>query len=347
MLADLRDREDLRTMCEMTKRAAERGAALTHRLLAFAQRQTLEPKSIDLRALLRESQSLLRRAMREDVTLTLLESAGIWHALVDPAQLENALLNLCLNARDAMPGGGCITIETANMTLDQEYADSHADVSPGEYAVITVTDTGTGIAPENLRRVFDPFFTTKEFGKGTGLGLSSVYGFIKQSQGHIAIYSELGQGTSVKMFLPRAHTSPAKAAFGNVTAAEMRGSETILVVEDDDLLRGNVERQLVSLGYRVITSANGLDALEVIRAGEPIDLLFTDVIMPGGLSGPALAQAALALQPKLRLLYTSGYTENAIINQGRLEPGGPAFGQTLCARRLGAQAARCADRTPP
>jgi PAS domain S-box-containing protein len=321
LIEDLADREDLRAVSETTRRAAERGAALTQRLLAFAQKQALEPRSTDLHSLLSDASELLLRALREDIELALIEPDGVWPAQVDPAQLEDALLNLCLNARDAMPNGGRLTIETGNMTLDQDYADSHADVTPGDYAVITVTDSGTGISPENLSRVFDPFFTTKEFGKGTGLGLSMVYGFVRQSRGLVALYSELGHGTSVKMFLPRALGAPVAGTEKAINLADIRGSETILVVEDDDLLRGNVERHLTDLGYRVITSANGVEALTVLRTGLPIDLLFTDVIMPGGINGPTLAQAARALLPNLRLLYTSGYTENAIVHQGRLDAG--------------------------
>ena len=219
MILTLTDRADLRDLAEMTKQAAKRGAALTHRLLAFAQQQSLEPMSIDVHTLLADTEPLLRRALREDITLALLEEAGIWDVLVDPAQLENAMLNLCLNAKDAMPDGGTLTIEAANATLDQDYADNHAEVDPGDYVAITVTDSGTGIAPENLRKVFDPFFTTKEFGAGTGLGLSMVYGFVKQSHGHITIYSEPGHGTNVKMFLPRASLPP-EAADEDVIARE-------------------------------------------------------------------------------------------------------------------------------
>jgi CheY-like chemotaxis protein len=220
-----------------------------------------------------------------------------------------------------MPRGGDLTIEAANIELDEAEAEALGQVSPGEYVAITVTDSGTGIAPEVLGRVFDPFFTTKEFGMGTGLGLSMVYGFIKQSRGHVGVTSEVGHGTSVKMLLPRALSATTVIAEAWVPLDENRGSETILVVEDDDLLRRNVERQLKSLGYRVISSANGQEALDVIGTGSHIDLLFTDVIMPGGLNGPALAAAALEIRPSLRLLYTSGYTEDAIVHDGRLNSG--------------------------
>ncbi|CAN5345251.1 hypothetical protein BH10PSE14_BH10PSE14_44060 [soil metagenome] len=319
MIQVLADRQDMLNLAEMTKQAAKRGAALTHRLLAFARQQVLEPVSIDIRALLADTEPLLRRVLREDIALAVLEPADIWHALVDPAQLENAVLNLCLNAKDAMPDGGTLTIEAANATLDADYAESHTEVAAGDYVVIAITDSGTGIAPDDLGKVFDPFFTTKEFGRGTGLGLSMVYGFVKQSRGHITIYSELGHGTNVKMFLPRASASPDVIDETSVAPGEVGGSETILLVEDDDLLRGNVERQLIRLGYRVIASPNGLAALDVIATGVPIDLLFTDVIMPGGMNGPALAEAARVVLPALRVLYTSGYTEKVFVRQAQLD----------------------------
>jgi PAS domain S-box-containing protein len=319
MIRVLAEREDMCHLAEMTKQAAKRGAALTHRLLAFARQQALEPMSIDVHALLADTEPLLRRALREDIVLAVLEEPGIWPALVDPAQLENAVLNLCLNARDAMPDGGRLTIEAANATLDQDYADSHSEVEAGDYVAITVTDSGTGIAPEHLAKVFDPFFTTKEFGLGTGLGLSMVYGFVKQSHGHITIYSELGHGTNVKMFLPRATAPPDTIDDDAMPQEEVGGSETILLVEDDELLRGNVARQLTRLGYHVIACANGLAALDEIATGVSIDLLFTDVIMPGGLNGPEVADAARAIFPALRVLYTSGYTEKVIVRQAGLD----------------------------
>ncbi len=320
IVRSLPDREDLRELAGMIKQAAKRGAALTQRLLAFARQQTLEPLPTDIRALLADTEPLLRRSLREDIAFSLHEDTGIWDALVDPNQLENALLNLCVNARDAMPDGGTLTIEAANAVLDQDYADSHAEVAPGEYVAITVTDSGTGIAPEILRKVFDPFFTTKGIRRGTGLGLSMVYGFVKQSHGHVSIYSELGHGTNVKLFLPRATAAPA----GEEEAAvreEPGGTETILVVEDDDSLRESVRRQLAGLGYCVVASASGREALDVIETGVHIDLLFTDVIMPGGLNGPALAEAARAAIPGLRVLYTSGYTEKVIVHRARLDSG--------------------------
>jgi nitrogen-specific signal transduction histidine kinase/ActR/RegA family two-component response regulator len=321
LVEELTDREDLRALAEMVKGAAERGAALTSRLLAFARSQALEPRSTDLHQLLLDMHALLLRTLRKDIQLVLIEGSAVWHPLVDPAQLENAVLNLCLNARDAMPQGGRLAIETANITLDQSYVDGRIEVTPGEYVMVAVTDNGAGIAPEHRDRVFDPFFTTKEFGKGTGLGLSMVYGFIKQSRGHIAIYSEPGRGTTVKMYLPRTTDTPAVADEASAVLEELGGSETILLVEDNEMVRQSVERHLTSLGYRVISAPTGFEGLEVIKSGVPIGLLFTDVIMPGGFDGPTLARAARAIRPALRVLYTSGYTESAIFDQEELEGG--------------------------
>ena len=321
LVEDLADREDMRLLARMTQQAAQRGAALTRQLLAFARRQPLEASETDVSALLSEMRALLKRTLREDLELVVVGAETVWSIIVDPAQLESAILNLCLNARDAMPNGGRLLIESANARLDQDYADLHADVIVGDYVLISVTDSGVGIPAENLQRVFEPFFTTKPFGKGTGLGLSMVYGLIKQSRGHIAIYSELGHGTCVKMYLPRAPDGSGAVDKDPVAPAAPEGSEAILLVEDDELVRRNVQHQLLSLGYRVTTAADGREGLELVRSGEHFDLLFTDVIMPGGLDGPGLARAACALRPTLRLLFTSGYTENAIVGSGRLNGG--------------------------
>ena len=308
-------------LAEMTRAAAVRGADLTHRLLAFARRQALEPAAVRINVLVASMNVLLRRTLGRQVEIETIQGAGLWDALVDPSQLEGAMLNLCLNARDAMPGGGRLTIETANVWIDQAYADQHIEVRPGQYVLVAVSDTGTGIAAEHLERVFEPFFTTKESGKGTGLGLSMVYGFVKQSQGHIKIYSEPGQGSTVKMYLPRAAQKDRPPPVSRVSAPAVQGTETILLVEDDELVCRYAEDQLRSLGYRVITARTGAQALDVLRQNPDIDLLFTDVIMPDNMNGRQLADAALSLRPGLRVLYTSGYTENAIIHHGRLDPG--------------------------
>ncbi|MFO1059652.1 MAG: PAS domain S-box protein [Dongiaceae bacterium] len=319
-LADeLKGEPRLRELAEMTRIAAERGAELTKRLLAFARRQALDPRATDLNALLGGIEGLLRRTLGEDIAIQLARAPGLWPAQIDATQLEAAVLNLCVNARDAMPGGGRLTIETANAPLDLAYAGSHPDLQPGDYVMIAITDTGTGMPAEVAARAFEPFFTTKEVGRGSGLGLSMVYGFAKQSGGHVKIYSEPGHGTVVKLYLPRASSPEPLPAPSQ--AVESRGAGTILAVEDDELVRRHVEGLLSGLGYRVIAAADGPSALSVLRGGEPIDLLFTDVVMPGGMDGGALAEAAQALRPGLPVLFTSGYTEHGIVHHGRLEPG--------------------------
>ncbi|WP_121969912.1 PAS domain S-box protein [Leptolyngbya sp. BC1307] len=310
----------LQPLAEMIGSAAQRGADLTQRLLAFARRQALDPEAVEVNQLIATMDGLLRRTLGEHIEIEIVRGAGLWPALVDPAQIESALLNLCLNARDAMVQGGRLTIETANTRLSQDYADQHVEVVPGQYVMVAVSDTGLGIAPENLERVFEPFFTTKETGKGTGLGLSMVYGFVKQSGGHIKLYSELGQGTTIKMYLPRfwGDTEPQPR---QVDRSVVGGSELILLVEDDELVRRYAHDQLVNLGYRVLVATNGPTALILLRQRDDIDLLFTDVVMPGGMSGRELAYLARRFRPGLNVLYTSGYTEDAIVHHGRLDPG--------------------------
>ncbi|HUX72445.1 MAG TPA: PAS domain S-box protein [Steroidobacteraceae bacterium] len=316
-----------RLLAEMITAAAQRGAELTQRLLAFARRQALDPKVVDVNRLVSGMDGLLRRTLGEPVEIELVRAGGLWPALVDPGQLESALLNLCLNARDAMgAAGGRLTIETANVRLDDSYAQQHVEMRPGQYVLVAVSDTGSGIDPAHVGRVFEPFFTTKERGKGTGLGLAMVHGFVKQSGGHVSIYSEHGHGTTVKMYLPRANEAQdASAAAGERPVAG--GAETILVVEDDELVRRYACEQLSALGYRVVEAADGRRALEILRRGDPVDLLFTDVVMPGGISGRQLVEEGRALRPGLRVLYTSGYTENAIVHHGRLDAGVQLLGK--------------------
>jgi signal transduction histidine kinase/CheY-like chemotaxis protein len=306
-------------MAEMVLSAARRGAELTHRMLAFARRQTLEPRAVNVNHLLMDMEAFLRRTLSADVDLDVIQGCVDCEAMVDPTELESAILNLCVNARDAMPGGGTLTIETGNAVLDESYALQNPEAVPGEYLLVAVSDTGTGISPENLGRVFDPFFTTKEVGKGTGLGLSMVYGFVKQSRGHIKIYSEPGHGTSVKLYLPRTDqkTEPSKPVSAPV--GDHCGSEVILLVEDNAHVREFAKTQLEHLGYRVIASGNGTDALQELRNEARIDLLFTDVVMPGGMNGPELAREACKLAPRLKVLFTSGYAENAIAHHGLLD----------------------------
>ncbi|MBT9488115.1 MAG: response regulator [Rubrivivax sp.] len=319
------DRPAQRQLAEMIVSAAQRGAELTQRLLAFARKQALDPKVVDLNELVAGMDGLLRRSLGEHIEIELIRGAGLWPALVDQGQLENALLNLCLNARDAMPGGGRLTLETANARLDADYAAHHSEVNPGQYTMLAVSDTGAGIAPEHLQRVFEPFFTTKEKGKGTGLGLAMVYGFCKQSGGHVTVYSEPGDGTTVRLYLPRAAARPGEPAPSDPRSTEVGtrvvgGHETILVVEDDAAVRQYACTQLKASGYRVLEAADGPSALALLGQRDDVELLFTDVVMPGGMNGRALADAARRLRQGLRVLYTSGYTENAIVHHGRLDP---------------------------
>jgi CheY-like chemotaxis protein len=303
-------------------------------MLAFARRQALQPRPVDVNRLLVEMQSFLRRTLSADIELNVILGGVDCEALVDPTQLESAILNLCVNARDAMPGGGRLTIETDNTVLDADYGAENPDVTPGQYLLVAVSDTGCGISPENLSRVFDPFFTTKEVGKGTGLGLSMVYGFMKQTQGHIKIYTELGQGTSVKLYLPRTEGEKEQSAQIPTSFADLRGSEVVLLVEDDAPLREFARSELVNLGYRVLEAENGKNALKIIAERADIDLLFTDIIMPGGMNGRELGLEALRLNPKLKVLYTSGYAENAILHDGLFDNDVQFLGKPYTRREL-------------
>jgi len=316
---EVKENPRLGKMAEMMLGAAQRGAELTHRMLAFARRQTLEPRAVNVNDLLMDMETFLRRTLSADVALDVIQGCVDCEATVDPTQLESAILNLCVNARDAMPGGGTLTIETCNSVLDANYAAQNPEVVPGDYLLVAVSDTGTGITAENLGRVFDPFFTTKGVGKGTGLGLSMVYGFVKQSKGHIKIYSEPGHGTSVKIYLPRADQKSEPSQQSPAPIGELRGSETILLADDNAHVREFAKTQLEYLGYRVFEAGNGTDALQVLRDEAKIDLLFTDVVMPGGMNGRELATEACKLAPGLKVLFTSGYAENAIAHQGLLD----------------------------
>ena len=309
----------LAAITKMIDEAAARGADLTQHLLAFARKQPLQPREIDINSLIIDTAKLLRPTLGEQIQIESVFEDENCVAIVDPNQLTTAILNLALNARDAMLGGGKLILETGAAYLDEIYASAN-DVSPGHYVLIAVSDTGTGIPANMLTRVFDPFFTSKGPGKGTGLGLSMVYGFIKQSAGHIKIYSEEGHGTTIKMYLPPGKTA---AAVGEgVTPATIEGGhETILVVEDDRLVRDYVLAQLHSLGYVTLQATNAAEALAIFASGKPFDLLFTDVIMPGKMNGRQLADELMKSRPDLKVVYTSGYTENAIIHHGRLDSG--------------------------
>jgi CheY-like chemotaxis protein len=275
---------------------------------------------VNVGRLLKDIDDLLRRALGETVEIETVIGGGLWNTFADPAQVENVILNLAVNARDAMGGAGKLTIETSNAMLDDRYAARYDDVEPGQYVMLAISDTGCGMAPEVLERVFEPFFTTKPEGRGTGLGLSMVYGFVKQSKGHIKLYSEAGQGTTVKIYLPRALQAE-EALPAPATGPIERGTETVLVAEDDPEVRQTVVDMLTDLGYRVLKAGDAQSALVILQSGVPVDLLFTDVVMPGPLRTPELARQAKQAQPDLAVLFTSGYTENAIVHGGRLDPG--------------------------
>jgi len=309
-------------LVKLMDEAAERGAQLTRQLLAFARKQPLQPRDIDVNALVADTMAMLRPTLGEHIEIETHLEETAWHAFVDPGQLAAAILNLAVNARDAMPEGGKLTIETDNVVLDEAYCAAYAEVRPGPYAMIAITDTGCGIPPDIRDKVFEPFFTTKSPGRGTGLGLSMVYGFIKQSGGHIRIYSETGQGTTFRMYLPRPDGRAAEeTAELPAAAVEAGGGETILIAEDDAMVRAHVTEQIRSLGYRTLAAAHGEEALAILEREPAVDLLFTDVIMPGGMNGRQLADAARRRRPGLKVLFTSGYTENAVIHHGRLDPG--------------------------
>jgi PAS domain S-box-containing protein len=319
---DLADRPRLEKLAAMIEAAAQRGAELTHRMLAFARRQVLRPSELDTNDLLNRIVDMMGRLLGEDIRIHIDPSPDLWCVAADPAQMEAAILNLAINARDAMPSGGTLTIETQNVSLDAEYVARNPEATIGDYVLIAVSDSGTGMTQEVLAQVFDPFFTTKEVGKGSGLGLSMVYGFVKQSHGHIKIYSEVSHGTTVRIYLPRAAEEIENDEPNlPISLDEARGSETILVTEDEDAVRTYVIEQLTSLGYKVLESTNAIDALAILDARDDVDLLFTDVVLPGGMNGRQLADQARVKRPALKVLYTTGYTENAVVHHGKLDAG--------------------------
>ncbi|WP_438390286.1 PAS domain S-box protein [Caballeronia sp. DA-9] len=297
-----------------------RGAKLAAQLLAFGRRQPLAPKVVNLGRFIRNLDDMFRRALGDGIQVETVVSGGLWNTFVDPYQVEHAILNLAINGRDAMQGHGRLTIEAGNAALDDNYVRSNPGAETGQYVMVAVTDTGSGIAPDLMERVLEPFFTTKPEGQGTGLGLSMVYGFVKQSGGHLKLYSEVGHGTTVRIYLPRAlqeEDTVVEIDAGPVTG----GSETILVAEDDEDVRRTVVELLSNLGYRILLAKDAMSALAIIESGVPIDLLFTDVVMPGSLSSPELARKARERLPSIGVLFTSGYTQNAIVHGGKLDPG--------------------------
>jgi signal transduction histidine kinase/CheY-like chemotaxis protein len=314
------DRPELVAITKMIDEAGVRGADLTQRLLAFARKQPLRPREVDLNALVTEAANLLSPTLGENVEVHLVLAADASRALIDPCQLKNTIRNLALNARDAMVDGGKLTIETGNAVLDDNFASMNGDVAAGNYVMVAVTDCGHGIPACILDHVFEPFFTTKEVGKGSGLGLSMVYGFVKQSNGHIKIDSEEGRGTTVRIYLPQVVGAAEPAEFARPSRVE-GGRETILVVEDDHLVRTFVVGQIQSLGYATLAAVNAAEALVVIDSPTEIDLLFTDMIMPGSMNGRQLADKALQRRSSLKILFTSGYSNEAIIHHGHLDAG--------------------------
>jgi signal transduction histidine kinase len=301
---------------------AQRAASLTAQLLAFARSQPLEPRVIEPNRLVGSMSELLRRTLGERIEIETVLAGGLWRVNADPAQIESALVNLAVNARDAMPDGGKLTIETANSELDDRYAHTHEEVRAGQYVMISVTDTGSGMSQDVIDRAFEPFFTTKGVGRGTGLGLSQVFGFVKQSNGHLKIYSEVGKGSTMRIYLPR--------YFGDAASTELQASsesvvpaqagEVILVAEDDAEVRAMTVGMLIELGYQVVETGNGAEALAALEEGIDVTLLFTDIVMPG-MTGRELAEQALQIRPSLKLLYTTGYTRNSIVHNGMVDQG--------------------------
>jgi PAS domain S-box-containing protein len=316
------DAPRLKRAASQALNGARRAASLTQRLLAFSRRQPLDPKPVNVNVLVTGLSDMVHRTLGETVGVETVLAAGLWQIEADANELESAILNLAVNARDAMPEGGRLTIETANAHIDDAYATSYAEVVPGQYVCISVSDTGKGMDDATVARAFEPFFTTKPVGKGTGLGLSQVYGFVKQSGGHIKIYSEIGEGTTVKIYLPRL-ASDVVAAEDDVEGVipDSDGEETILVLEDDDDVRTYSVEILRELGYRVIEAHDGPSALRLLERQTRVDLLFSDVVLPGGMTGAQVAEQARVLRPELKVLFTTGYARNAIIHQGRLDKG--------------------------
>jgi signal transduction histidine kinase len=328
---------------EMMK-AAERAASLTRQLLAFSRKQVMQPKLIDLNAVIENVERMLGRLIREDVAVVVLPSEGLGKVMADPLQIEQIILNLAVNARDAMPKGGTLTIETGSVELDEDYAAAHPPALPGRYVKLAISDTGIGMDKETQRQMFEPFFTTKAEGQGTGLGLSTVYGIVKQSGGYIWVYSELGRGTTFKVYLPRVDEPAQVSRSAESPVVLPRGHETVLVVEDTDLLREVITETLVEGGYRVLPAANGEEALTLARAHEgPIDLLLTDIVMPK-LGGADLARLLVELYPGTQVLYMSGYTDGAISHQGVLDPGVMLLEKPFSGDRLARSVRAALDR---
>lgn len=335
---------------DMAVQGAERAAQLTTRLLAFARRQPLARDVVDANKLIAGMADLINRTLGDNISVETVLAAGLWRCEADQGQLENALLNLAINGRDAMPDGGRLTLETANVFLDDAYVAALAETTPpGQYVMLAVTDEGVGMDRDTLTHVFEPFFTTKEVGKGTGLGLSQVYGFVRQSGGAVRVYSEVGQGTTVKIYLPRmaGEQAAAEPEPPSVAPDSVRGHETILLVEDHDELRAYSSGILRELGYNVLTAANGMEAIATLEDNPGVALLFTDVVLPGGMNGRQIADEALRRRPDLKVLFTTGYTRNAIVHNGALDRGVELIVKPFGFDQLAMKVRRILDGEPP
>ena len=332
------DAARVRRLAEAALQATQRGERITHQLLVFSRRQVLRPETLNLNRVLVDFEGLMVHAVSENIDLQLQLDAALDPSRVDRAQFEAALLNLMVNARDALPNGGRITIETRNVQLDKAYADQNSEVVPGAYVMLAVSDNGMGIEHSVLEHVFEPFFTTKDVGKGSGLGLSQVYGFAKQSGGHVKIYSEVGIGTTVKLYLPKTTERPVEGDRQSlIPLRSANGGETILVVEDDEAVLTMAVESLVDLGYRVLVAHDGREALAIVNGPERIDILFSDIIMPGGINGAQLAIEARRLRPDIKVLLTSGYTAAALSNEHGLPEELPVLSKPYRRDELAAQ----------
>jgi signal transduction histidine kinase/CheY-like chemotaxis protein len=338
------DQARIRRAADMAQQGAQRAVSLTSRLLAFSRRQPLAPKPLDLNGLVRDMTELLHRTLGEQVELESVLAPRLWTIEADANQLESAVLNLAVNARDAMPQGGKLTIETGNTFLDDRYVETSAEVTPGQYVLIAVSDSGAGIPKDVLSRVFEPFYTTKEVGRGTGLGLSMVYGFVKQSGGHVTIYSETGEGTTVKMYFPRYHGSGVVEDVFEPVAAGGSAGEVVLVVEDNEDVRSYSVTILKEMGYQILEAGAVEGALSILQTDQRIDLLFTDVVLPGR-SGRVLADEARKMRPGLKVLFTTGYSRNAIVHHGRVDPGVQLLSKPFTYEQLAARVRDILDRS--
>jgi signal transduction histidine kinase/CheY-like chemotaxis protein len=326
---------------------AKRAANLTQRLLAFARRQPLDPKPIDMSRFIANMGDFLTRTLGEEIHVEAVTGGSLWRIEADPAQLESAILNVALNARDAMPGGGKLTIEAVNTYLDDNYVRFNPEIAPGQFVAISITDTGSGMTPEVMAHVFEPFFTTKSTGQGTGLGLAQVYGFVRQSGGNVKIYSEPGEGTMVKIYVPRLVSKGAADELPPVEPVYGSGGETILVVEDDPAVLDYVTEVLTDLHYRVLQASEGASAVKILQSdANNIDLLLTDVIMPG-ISGRIVAEEARRLKPGIKVLFMTGYSQNAIVHQGRLDQGVHLIQKPVTPPELANRVRRLLDQSAP